>query len=133
MGPQLTPARWLLSTAVLAVIGTVPAVSQWQQGEPTKQEIADAYRSKSGEHVLIIPGIRWETWSIRQIRGWSLKFKRVSEQRGAGVLTRRYRAVAKKNGQCAEYQIADTVVFRPAGVHIKPSLTVDPGGVKACR
>jgi|SRR5579885_296245 hypothetical protein len=119
--------------AVLAAIAAVPSFSQWQQGEPTKQEIADAYRSKSGEHVFIIPGIRWETWSIKQIRGWSLKFKRLSEQRNAGILIRRYRAVAKKNGQCAEYLIVDTMPFPPVNVQIKPSLTVEPNGVKACR
>lgn len=123
----------LLSIAVLGAIGTVPCLTRQQQGEPTRQEIADAYRSKSGEHALIIPGIRWETWSIRQIRGWSLKFKRVSERRGAGVLIRRYRAIAKKSGQCAEYQITDTMVFPPINVQMKPSLTVEPGGVKACR
>lgn len=119
--------------ALLAAIGAPPLFGQWQQGEPTKQEIAEAYRSKSGEHVFIIPGIRWETWTIKQIRGWSLKFKRVSEERNASILIRRYRTVAKKNDQCAEYLIVDTVPFPPVNVQIKPSLTVEPNGVKACR
>jgi hypothetical protein len=123
----------MFSIAVLASIGAALSFSQWQQGEPTREEIAGAYRSKSGEHATIIPGIRWETWSIKQIRGWSLKFKRLSAERQAGILIRRYRVVAKKNDTCAEYLITDTMVFPPANVQIKPSLVVEPGGVKACR
>lgn len=123
---------WLLGFALAAAAAT-PAFSQWQQGEPTKQEIAEAYRSKSGEHCLVIPGLCWETWSIRRIRGWSLKFKRLGEEHSAGVRSRLYRAIAKKDGQCAEYLIVDTMPFPPFNVQIKPSLTVEPDGVKECR
>lgn len=119
--------------ALAAIVAAPPSCGQSQQGEPTKEEIAQAYRSKSGEHGFIIPGARWETWRIKQVRGWSLKFKRLAEERSAGVRIRRYRAVAKKNAQCAEYLIVDTMPFPPVNVQIKPSLTVEPSGVKACR
>ncbi len=74
-----------------------------------------------------------EHWRIKEVRGWSLKFKRLSEDRGVGILTRRYQAVAKKNGSCAEYQIIDTRPFPPVNPQIKPNLTVEPSGVKACQ
>ncbi|MGE5569080.1 MAG: hypothetical protein ACM3S5_08595 [Rhodospirillales bacterium] len=124
---------FLVATLAAIAAAPPPSCGQSQQGEPTKEEIAQAYRSKSGEHGLIIPGARWETWGIQQIRGWSLKFKRLTEERSAGVQIRRYLAFAKKNDQCAAYLIVDSMPFPPVNVQIKPSLTVEPGGVKACR
>lgn len=123
---------WLYA-AVLAVAVAEPASGQWQQGEPTREEIAEAYRSKSGEHCFVIPGICWETWNIKRIRDWSLKLKRLGEERSAGLRIRRYRVIAKKGGQCAEYLIVDTMSFPPVNVQIKSSLTVEPKGVKECK
>lgn len=117
----------------MAVMNVRPTFSQSLQGEPTRQEISHAYRSKAGEGGTFIPGVRWERWRINEIRGWSLHFKRVDEKRGVGILTRQYRAVAKKNGSCAEYQITDTMPLPPGNVQIKPSLVVEPNGVTACR
>lgn len=62
-----------------------------------------------------------------------MKFKHLHEDRGVGILIRRYQAIAKKNNTCAEYQITDTMPFPPANPQMKPSLTVEPGGLKACR
>ena len=53
--------------------------------------------AKKGEGGTFIPGLRWERWRINEIRGWSLKFRGLSEDRGVGILRRRYQAVAKKN------------------------------------
>ena len=116
---------------LLAAISAITAFAQVQPNEPTKEEIAEAYRSKSGEGGTFIPGVRWERWRIKEIRGWKLHFKRISEKRSPGVLTLKYEAVAKKNGSCADYEITDTFPFPPN--YIRPILVVDPNGVKACK
>lgn len=56
------------------------AVAFGQNAEPTKEEIAQAYRSKVGEGGTPIPGVRWEKWRVKEIRGWSLKLKRISHR-----------------------------------------------------
>jgi len=48
-----------------------PSFSQPSQNEPAKQEIADAYRSKTGEGGTFFPHVQWERWRIREIRGCS--------------------------------------------------------------
>jgi len=118
---------------IVAAMEVSPFFSQTKQAEPTKEEIADAYKSKAGEGGTAIPGLHWERRRIKEIRGWSLHFKRVSEQRDVGILTRQYRAVAKKNGSCAEYQITDTMPLPPANVQMKPILVVKPSGVTTCQ
>src|SRR5258708_3469911 len=101
---KLSISTWM-GFVLMAVMNINPSFGQVPQAEPTKQEVADAYRSKIGEVGTIIPGLAWERWRIKGIRGWSLRFKRVSEKRGVGILTLQYQAIAKKNGSCAEYQI----------------------------
>jgi hypothetical protein len=123
-------------SVLLAVFGIdliCCAIALGQIAEPTKTEIADAYRSKVAEGGAVIPGIRWEKRRINQIRGWSLKFKRLHEDRAIGILILRYHALARKNLSCAEYQIIQTIPLTPGTPHIRPSLTVEPGGVTACR
>ncbi len=127
---------YLFALAALAAVAAVPCIGQPSQGEPTRQEIEEAYRSKSGEGGFLIPGLRRETRRIKEIRGWSLKFKRLGEDRRAGILlTRRYRAVARKNTTCAEYRIIDTMPLPPPNpqIGIKPNVTVEPGSVAPCR
>ncbi len=106
--------------------------SQSLQDPPTAPEITEAYRSKSGDHGGVIPGLRWERWRIKEIRGWSLRFQRLSEKKAAGVLTRQYRVVARKNTTCAEYAITDVLPVH-SNVQIKPLLNVEPGQVSLCR
>lgn len=125
---KITP---FIVIALTVAIGTL-TFGQSVANEPTRQEIAEAYRSKSGGGGIFIPAVRWERWRIREIRGWSLRFKRVKESRNVGVLTLEYRVVAKKSGSCAEYQLSDTMPI-PGNVQIQPILVVDPGGVHACR
>ena len=116
----------VLVSLLVAAINASQSFAELPQNEPTRQEIAEAYRNKA-----VIVG--WEKWRIKEIRGWSLHFKRVSEKRGACILTRQYRAVAQKPGYCAEYQITDTMPLQPNNVQIKPILVVKPSGVRACR
>jgi hypothetical protein len=123
----------LLPLVVMSVAATTAITfGQSAHNEPTRQEIAEAYRSKSGEGGIFIPAVRWERWRIRDVRGWSLRFKRVKESRNIGVLTLEYTVLAKKAGSCAEYQVTDTVPI-PGNVQIQPVLVVDPGAVHACR
>ena len=123
----------LLPLVVMSVAATTAITfGQSAHNEPTRQEIAEAYRSKSGEGGIFIPAVRWERWRIRDVRGWSLRFKRVKESRNIGVLTLEYTVLAKKAGSCAEYLVTDTVPI-PGNVQIQPVLVVDPGAVHACR
>ena len=120
-------ASAVLGFVLLASMNARPSFGQIPQNEPTRQEIAEAYRNKA-----VIVG--WEKWRITDIRGWSLRFKRVSEKRGLGLLTRKYRAVAQKNGSCVVYQITDTMPLQPNNVQTKPILVVEPSGLmRACR
>jgi hypothetical protein len=109
------------------------SMASGQNTEPTKPEIAEAYRSKSGEHGLPVPGFRWETWRIREIRGWALKFRRLSEKEDVGVMTRRYLVVAKKGGSCSEYQVTDMGPSFGGNAQIRPILNVEARGVGNCR
>lgn len=130
-----------LSVAAVSASGLVLALIAGpclgQSGEPTPQEISDAYRSKQGEGGTFIPGLRWERWRIKEIRGWSLKFKRLGEGPSVGVGSlgirgRRYKAVAKKSDTCAEYHIIDRMPV-PPNPQIKESLTVEPQRIHLCR
>jgi len=123
-----------LSISTLILLPAVSAVfAQALLNEPTRQEIAQAYRSKSGGVGTIVPGVQSERWRIKEVRGWKLHFKRISQKQSPGVMTLKYEAVAKKNGSCAAYEITDTMPFPPANPQMKPILLVDPNGVKACR
>lgn len=122
------------SLAILGLLAATQTVSpgQTSRDEPTTSEMERAYRSKSGEGgVPLVPNLRWERWRIKQIRGWTLHFNRTSEKRWVGVVSRGYRAIAKKNGACAEYQITDTMPLAP-NIQIKPSLIVEPAGIQLC-
>ncbi|MGE5647556.1 MAG: hypothetical protein ACM336_17400 [Acidobacteriota bacterium] len=122
-----------LSTSALALLAAGATFAQAHPNEPTKQEIEKAYRSKSGGLGMPIPGLRSESWRIKEIRGWKLRFKRLSQERPPGVIIVKYKATAQKNDSCAEYHITDTIPVPPANPQIEPMLVVDPGGVMACR
>ena len=120
---------------LMAAVGVRPSFSQSPQTEPTKQEIAKAYQSKSesGGGGMFIPGVRWERWRVKEIRGWSLRFKRVLERRNLGLLTYQYRVVARRNGSCARYLVTDTIPMGPGNVQMQRIVVVEPGDVTACR
>lgn len=122
----------ILLFMALAATADNLAFAQSSQNEPTRREIAEAYRSKSREGGVFIPAVRWERWRIREVRRWSLRFKRVKENRNVGVLTLDYQVVARKAGSCAEYHVTDTMPI-PGNVQIQSVLVVDRGGVHACR
>ena len=123
----------LVGFMVMTALTTSPSLAQTPQDEPTKQEIAFAYRSKTGQYLMPIPGVRLESWRIKEIRGWSLKFKHLSDSRLLGAMTIQYRAVARKNGSCAAYLFTERMPLPPVNVQIKPMLVVELGGVAACR
>jgi len=118
---------------LLAAISATLSFAQAPPNEPTKQKIAEAYRSKLSGVGPPILGLQGERWRIKEIRGWKLHRKRLSENRNPGIMTVKYKAVAKKNGSCAEYQITDTMPFPPDNVQLKPILVVEASGVTACR
>ncbi len=112
-----------------------PAAFGQNAEPPTTEEIAAAYRSKTGEGGLLFPGLRWERRRINKVRGWSLKFERLSQDRTISAMILRYRAVAKRNNTCAEYRITDRIPLPPPNpqIKLKPSLTVESSGVANCR
>ena len=103
---------------ILLAIAASLAWAQSPKDEPTQQEIERAYRSKSGRG---------------SIRGWSLHFKRVSQERYVGVWRDKYQVLAQKDSLCAHYQITDTKPVPPPNVQIKPMLIVEADGVQVCR
>src|SRR5262245_43303150 len=112
----------------LILVGLLGIAIFAQNAEPTKEEIAEAYRSKSGGGGTFIPGTRWERWRVKEIRGWKLRFHRVGESRSPAVVMLRYQAIARKNGACSTYQISDTTVFPPPNPQLQPVLVVEPAG-----
>jgi len=99
----------------LAAVSATSAFAQVTPNEPTKEEIAEAYRTKSLGVGMAIPALQWERWRIKEIRGWKLHFKRIGEKRSPGVITHKYEAVARKNGWCADYEIADRLLINSGG------------------
>jgi hypothetical protein len=123
---------------LLVGISACVTFAQPTPNEPTKQEIEQAYQSKSGTFATFIPRHEWERWRIKEIRGWKLHFKRLSDKRSLYVATYRYQAVAKKNGSCREYRITDTVPLVPVPLgtgnpQLSRILVVEPEIVSACR
>lgn len=108
-----------------------PALAQSAAaGVLTGEEIASAYRS-TGPSAGLGP-LRTGRRHAQEVRGWRLKFRRLSESAGPIATTRKYRAMATKDRWCAEYLVTDMV---PMGnPRIKPVLVAEPlGPVKACR
>jgi hypothetical protein len=118
---------------LLAGLSAMPAFAQAPPNEPTKQEIEEAYRSKSSGGNL--PGIRIERWRVKQIRGWEIHFKRVSATKTAGVRKTTYDARAKKSGSCAHYLVTETMPPIPAPTPNMrwPIVVVEPKGLMSCR
>jgi len=81
---------------------------------------------------MAVPHFRWEAWRIKEVRGWELRFKRVAEEKRVGLMTLKYRVIAKKNNVCAGYQITDTRTFPPQNLQIPSSVVVDPSGLERC-
>jgi hypothetical protein len=119
--------------AELILVAAAFSFAQAPLNEPTKQEIREAYESKSGGGGTFIPGVQWERWRIKEIRGWKLHFKRISQKQSPGIIAVKYQAVAKKSGSCADYGITDTMPLPPANPQMKRILVVEPSGLRACR
>ena len=115
-----------------AVAGTIGSAGP-QANEPTEEEIARAYRSKSGQGGTFLSRARWERWRVKEIRGWKLHFQRISEKRSPGVSMLTYEAVATKKGLCADYRISDTMTFPAPNPQMQPILVVELKSVKPCR
>lgn len=128
---------WLLSRAVcLAALilqsGAGPSAAQAPTDPPTEHEIWEAYRSKAAQGGSWIPGLSWEARRINKIRGWNLKFKRLSKENQAGITLLRYQATAKKNNVWAEYQIRDKIPPPYLPVRIKGTPDVEASGFGRC-
>jgi hypothetical protein len=117
---------------MILAVSTSRTFAQAAPDAATKQEIATAFRSKSGDGGTAIPGRRWERWRIKQVGGLSLHFKRISEERYVGVIIAKYREVAKKRSACLEYEITETIMFPPQNVQFPPTLVVEPLGTPGC-
>jgi hypothetical protein len=100
---------------------------------PTKDEVTEAYRSKSGSGGTLFPRLGWEKWRVKEIRGWKLHFTRISQNQLPGVTISKYALRAQKKGACARYQITDTWPVPPSNPQIKPLLVVDENGVTVCQ
>lgn len=106
-----------------------------QSAVPSIDEIETAYRSRGAEVGTVIPGVRWERWRIKEVREWSLKFKRVSQEPVAGMLIRQYRVIARSSNTCANYRVTERIPLPPPNpqIQIKPGVAVEQDGVGNCR
>ena len=105
MRPFVSALILLPTICAIVSLGQAPPST-----EPTKHEIERAYKSKSGGRGSFVSG---ERWRIKEIRGWTLKFSHTGDEKYIEVLITKYRAIAKRNGSCAEYQITDTMIVPP--------------------
>jgi hypothetical protein len=121
-----------LPSLLLLLLGACAAPGQAPAGEPKPYEIEHAFRSKIASGGLLV---RWEMYRIKEVRGWSLKFKRVHEEKSAVLIRRRYQATAKKAGTCAGYTVVESIPLHPApGPQVlRHTVTVEPSGVRSCR
>ena len=92
---------------------------QVRPNEHTKAEFAQAYRSKSDATGTYIPSHEWEHWRTKEISGWKLHFKRISEKRSPGDITLKYEGRRQEEQLvcglgCADYAITDTMPPTPA-------------------
>lgn len=122
--PMLLEAA--LSTA--ALLGQKPVPD-----EPTIKEIVEAYQSKTGEHDLgSWPLIKhWESYRIRQIRGWSISFKRtrvvkIPGRWVAGITRLHYRVRAIHDSLCSQYELVESRSFAWIGPPNVPNVTAEP-------
>jgi hypothetical protein len=122
----------VLILAIVVALAGPTAFSQMAQNEPGREEIAEAYRSKTGGTRVMVPGLEWETWRIKEIRGWKLRFRRINQKRLPGLMILTYKALAKNKGRCAEYRITDAIPLVPTNPQMKPLLTVEPEEGKDC-
>jgi hypothetical protein len=113
--------------------GASPSPAQAPTDPPTEHEIWEAYGSKAGQGSSWIPGLSWEARRINKIRGWKLKFKRLSQENQAGITLLRYQAIARKNNLCAEYQIRDKFPPPYLPVPIKGTPDVEASRTGPCR
>lgn len=120
--------RVSIAAAAFVIFGS-GALAQSPADAPTEQEIATAYRSKSG----LFQGTPLERWRSKKIREWKVHFKRVGEEKQVGVRIFKYEAVAERNNICGAYQITEVQVLASPNAQIKPSLFVETSGTRSCR
>lgn len=114
----------------LVVLWQQDAWAQTPAGLPTGNEIAGAYQS-NGVAAGVGP-IRIGPRRVKDLRGWALKYKRLSASAGPIASTTKYRVTAKKDGWCAEYLLTDMLPMGDA--RIKPVLVAEPlGPARTCR
>jgi hypothetical protein len=105
---------------------------QSQPAAPTPQEIEQAYQSKWAAGGLFFIGDRWETRRIKEIRGWKLHFKRLTDLGDEYVLILDYQVIAQKSGVCAGYEITDRIPLKPMP-GVKESVVVEPTPPNPCQ
>lgn len=97
---------------------------------PDAAEIETAYRSRTA--AAGFGPLRIESRRVRDIRGWRLSFKRLSQSAGPVATSTKTRVTARHGSTCAAYLVTDTVVF--GNPRVKPVLHVEPlGGAQPCR
>ena len=127
-------SSWSVSPLALMLLTVArPSRAQSPTDPPTEHEIWEAYRSKAAQGISWIPGLSWEVRRINKIRGWKLKFKRLSKEDQSGITVLRYSAIAKKSNVCAEYQIRDKLPPPYLGVRVKGLPDVETSGTGPCR
>lgn len=128
--------RRMFTAGVLFLwMGGIPAGAlpgEKMQTPPTKEEIADAFRSGT-TRASVSPGKRFESWRVKKIRGWELGYKRLEETRSGGEYLRHYLVTARSQQTCAEYQVRQRIPQGGPNPHLPGSMSVEPMGTRPCR
>lgn len=118
----------LLLAARAAFAQTAPASAT----VPAPREIEAAYQATTGGGIGIGP-VRIGNRRVREVRGWELKFKQLSQKGGSYAVTTKTRVIARKDGSCAEYLVTDTVLLSSPSPSLGPALYADQvAGLRAC-
>jgi len=106
-----------------------------QDRPPTTEEITKAYESKVSEqvHRILFWEKRFAIFTVRDVRGWDIRFKHLTHESVGPVVKQRYQAVAKKASGCHEYGVTHVTPIGPLPHHVKRHIQVDDLGQVACK
>ncbi|MCC6587347.1 MAG: hypothetical protein IT168_11695 [Bryobacterales bacterium] len=111
----------------------LPALAQ--NPPPTTDEVEKAYESKVSEHgsQILFWEKRFAVFTVRDIRGWNIRFKHLKTESSPGVLKLRYRALAERAGACHEYGVVQVLPTGPPPRYVKRDVQVDDLGRASCK
>ena len=102
---------------------------------PSNQEVRKAYGSKVYERTdsFLIWTHTAAVFTVKEIRGWNIHFKHVTDERLGWLIRKKYRATAEKAGECQGYSIIQVIPVGPSPHYVKPGVQVEAAGRVPCK